>query len=177
MASITLLTLCTLLLWSMAQSGTPTPSTSVVSTTPVEETYTEITPIQFTWNRYTIIATAAAAVVVVAGIAASASLLLPLITYKICYLFGACSYGLDAYVDRYVATDGTTDFADYPVYNAAPGNTGASTTSRRSRRSLEQLGPIITTLAAAYEKYENPQGATGAKKNFVQTAMRTFFTK
>lgn len=91
-----------------------------------------------TWNSYNIIATATAVVLVAAGLTALTALVLPLITYKICYLLGSCDKGFFTYVDRFIAAD------DNPRKNL-------------QKRSLEYVGPILQALSAGYEKYGSPE--------------------
>ena len=125
---------------------------------PVENTQVATTSTGLTWNKYTITATALAAVFIISGISAITSLLLPFLAYKLCYLMGSCNYDLDAYVDDFIAPDAAAD----PI---------ATEDHHRNRRSttIDYVGPLIQTLAAAYEKYgeENEQRSSDpAKKKF-----------
>lgn len=105
-----------------------------------------------TWNssRYAVIATVTAIVVVAAGLVAVSAFILPLLTYKLCYIFGDCDQSFFYYVDRFV-TEGDV---------------------RKSvqKRSLEYLGPVMEALSAAYEKYASPE----LKKN---SATSTFYAR
>lgn len=94
-----------------------------------------------TSSTYKTIAVLTALATVAAGVVAIVAWILPLIAYKFCYLFGSCEYSLGAYVDQFLIG-------------------GRQNTMQK--RSLEYVGPLLQTLANAYEMYES--GDT--KKNF-----------
>lgn len=129
-----------------------------------------------TWNKYTISATVLAVVLVVVGVYALIALFMPLVTYKLCYIFGYCPYSLPNYIDEYLQTaqgqprekrsseylNTLTDtlvkaYEMYGEYLKPEENE-----EQRDKRQADYLGPLMHTLAVAYEKYQdgNP------KKNF-----------
>lgn len=90
-----------------------------------------------TSSTYKTVAVLTALTTVAAGIVAIAAWIIPLIAYKFCYIFGSCEYGLGAYVDQFLM-------------------------GGRQKRSLDYVGPLLQTLANAYEIYEG----SDSKKNF-----------
>lgn len=92
-------------------------------------------------STYKTIAVLTALTTVAAGIVALAAWIVPLIAYKFCYFFGSCEYGLDVYVDQFL-TGGRQNL--------------------RQTRSVDYVGPLLQTLAKAYEMYEDDN----PKKNF-----------
>lgn len=146
------------------------------SDTQVHAVYPETSAI--TWNRYTITGTILAAVLVVVGVYALITLFMPLITYKLCYIFGYCPYALPNYIDEYLAeaqnhprlkrsteylnllTDTlAAAYQKYGVYLAPEGEND----EQRDKRQTDYLGPLLHTLAVAYDKY---QDGDNPKKNF-----------
>lgn len=89
---------------------------------------------------YKTIAVITALTTVTAGLVVIAAWIVPLIAYKFCYLFGSCEYGLSMYVDQFLL-------------------------ARRQKRSVEYVGPLLQTLANAYEIYEGGD-PNDQKKNF-----------
>lgn len=79
-------------------------------------------------TTYRTIAVLAALTMVAAGLIAVASWILPLIAYKFCYVFGSCDYALGAYVDQFLLG--------------------------KRKRSTDYVGPLLQTLADAYDLYE-----------------------
>lgn len=128
-----------------------------------------------TWNRYSITATVLAVVLVAVGIYALIALFMPLVTYKLCYLFGYCPYSLPNYIDEYLQAQGhprqkrsmeylnllaDTLATAYQKYGGQ--HLESENEEQRDKRQADYLGPLMHTLAVAYEKYQdgNP------KKNF-----------
>lgn len=95
-------------------------------------------------TTYKTVAVVTALAAVAAGVVAIASWIVPLIAYKFCYLFGSCDQSLGTYVD-----DLLLGGRQNPL----------------QKRSLDYLGPVLQTLAKAYEIYEGGD-PNDPKKNF-----------
>lgn len=95
-------------------------------------------------STYKTTAVITALTAVAAGVVAVASWIIPLIAYKFCYLFGSCDDGLGSYVDQFLMGGRQNPF---------------------QKRSLDYLGPVLQTLANAYEIYEGGD-PNDPKKNF-----------
>lgn len=95
-------------------------------------------------TTYKTIAVFTALTMVAAGIVAIVSWMIPLIAYKFCYLFGSCDHSLSTYVDQFLI--------------------GGRQNSLQ-KRSVDYVGPLLQTLANAYEIYEGGD-PNDPKKNF-----------
>lgn len=97
-----------------------------------------------TSTTYKTIAVLTALTVVAAGIVTIVSGIIPFIAYKFCYIFGTCDHSLSSYVDQFLI--------------------GGRQNSLQ-KRSLDYVGPLLQTLANAYEIYEGGD-PNDPKKNF-----------
>lgn len=86
------------------------------------------------WSFYKIAALTTAILVTSAGFAALVSLFFPIFTYTLCYFLGACPDTLDVYVDRFLDNHGNV--------------------RRINARSINDLDPVLATLAKGVEIYE-----------------------